>query len=101
DHEQYGNERPVEHPPTPSRPAAGVGARGLADPGGEAGERLVLAVAGARCQVREHLAEVIDVVVKAGHGQADGEPAQAGETQDGDQLEVAPPDEVGEKGERK
>ena len=51
--------------------------------------------------MRQHVAEVIDVVVEARDDKSGREPQESGEADGADQFPVASPDEVGKKGEGK
>src|SRR5205823_702252 len=66
--------------------------------GGDARQRLVLPVAGAGREVGQHLTEVIDVVVKAGHSKTERQPGDSGRGRRGQPFPVASPGEVGEQG---
>src|ERR1700731_898916 len=70
DHDQQQRRRPVDQPAAPSRAAALVGRRGVAQSGGDTRQGLVFTVAGTGGEVREDVPEVIQVVAPSGDEEA-------------------------------
>ena len=98
-HEQRGGQG--DDAAAPTGRAAVVRGGGIAKPGGQPGQRLVLAVTGASCQVGQDVPDVVDVVPETGHGKAGEQTDRPGDDRRQHHPPVPAPGEIGEERDRK